>query len=172
MPLATIVRFEDAEQRFAGRQAFMAHLHKLGLTDLKVRPDPVQIATEAALWGSIAEQGLLDGTVIVSDGAGQFRIAEHGRLYFSAPSPGEGEADTDSRILELMKSNRAQRGLKLCLRWKNGVFVPEGTGENAARKMEIGVAADEMFLKLLDERNSQRRHVSDRPGNQFCPQNF
>ena len=86
------------------------------------------------------------------------------RLYFSAPAPGEGEADTDARILELMKSNRAQRGFKLCLRWKNGVFVPEGTGENAARKMKIGVAADEMFLKLLDERNSQKRHVSDRPG--------
>ena len=94
------------------------------------------------------------------------------RLYFSAPSPSEGEADTDARILELMKSNRAQRGFKLCLRWKNGVFVPEGTGENVARKMEIGVAADEMFLKLLDERNSQKRHVSDRPGINFAPKVF
>ena len=31
----------------------------------------MRIATEGALWGSIAEQGLLDGTVIVSDGAGR-----------------------------------------------------------------------------------------------------
>ncbi len=29
------------------------------------------------MWGSIAEQGLLDDTVIVSDGAGQFRFGEH-----------------------------------------------------------------------------------------------
>ncbi len=73
LPQATIARFGDAEQRFAGRKAFMAHLQKLCLTDLTVQPDPVQIATEAALWGSIDEQGLVDGTVIVSDGAGQFR---------------------------------------------------------------------------------------------------
>ena len=77
LPQATIARFGDREQRFAGRDAFMAHLQSLGLTGLKVRPDPVQIATEAALWGSIAEQELLKDTVIVSDGAGQFRIAEH-----------------------------------------------------------------------------------------------
>ncbi len=84
LPLATIARFGDAEQRFAGRKAFMAHLQKLGLTNLTVQPDPVQIATEAALWGSIAEQGLLDGTVVVSDGAGQFRIAEHALCWVHA----------------------------------------------------------------------------------------
>jgi hypothetical protein len=84
LPLATIARFGDSEQRFAGREAFVDHLQKLGLTDLKVQPDPVQIATEAALWGSIAEQGLLDGTVIVSDGAGQFRIAEHALCWVHA----------------------------------------------------------------------------------------
>ncbi len=84
LPQATIARFGDREQRFAGRDAFMAHLQRLGLTDLKVKPDPVQIATEAALWGSVAEQGLLDGTVIVSDGAGQFRIAEHALCWVHA----------------------------------------------------------------------------------------
>ena len=84
LPQATIARFGENEQRFAGRDAFMAHLQRLGLTDLKVRPDPVQIATEAALWGSIAEQGLLKDAVIVSDGAGQFRIAEHALCWVHA----------------------------------------------------------------------------------------
>jgi transposase IS66 family protein len=84
LPQATIARFEDAGQRFAGLDAFMAHLQKLGLTDLKVQPDPVQIATEAASWGSIAEQGLLKDAVIVSDGAGQFRIAEHALCWVHA----------------------------------------------------------------------------------------
>jgi hypothetical protein len=84
LPQATIARFGDREQRFAGRDAFMAHLQSLGLTGLKVRPDPVQIATEAALWGSIAEQELLKDTVIVSDGAGQFRIAEHALCWVHA----------------------------------------------------------------------------------------
>jgi hypothetical protein len=77
LPQATIARFGSAKRRFAGHKAFMAYLKRLGLTGLEVKPDPVQIATEGALWGSIAEQGLLDGTVIVSDGAGQFKIAEH-----------------------------------------------------------------------------------------------
>jgi hypothetical protein len=84
LPLATIARFGDVKQRFADRDAFMAHLQSLGLTDLKVRPDPVQIATEGALWGSVVEQELLDGTVIVSDGAGQFRIAEHALCWVHA----------------------------------------------------------------------------------------
>ncbi len=84
LPLATIAHFGNAEQRFADRKAFMAHLQTLGLMDLKVQPDPVQIATEAALWGSIVEQGLLDGVVIVSDGAGQFKIAEHALCWVHA----------------------------------------------------------------------------------------
>src|SRR5208283_2154716 len=84
LPQATIARFGSAKRRFAGRKAFMAYLRKLGLTGLEVKPDPVQIATEGALWGSIAEQGLLDGTVIVSDGAGQFKIAEHALCWVHA----------------------------------------------------------------------------------------
>ena len=84
LPQATIARFGDAGQRFRGRDAFIAYMQRLGLTDLKVQPDPVQVATEAALWGSIAEQGLLKNTVIVSDGAGQFRIAEHALCWVHA----------------------------------------------------------------------------------------
>jgi hypothetical protein len=84
LPQATIARFGDAGQRFADREAFMAHLQKLGFTDLTVLPNPIQIATEAALWGSIVDQGLLKDAVIVSDGAGQFRIAEHALCWVHA----------------------------------------------------------------------------------------
>ena len=98
LPLATIARFGSAKrrllsgalphgallERLASRKAFMAYLKRLGLTGLEVKPDPVRIATEGALWGSIAEQGLLDGTVIVSDGAGQFKIAEHALCWVHA----------------------------------------------------------------------------------------
>jgi Transposase IS66 family len=84
LPHATIARFGSAKRRFSGRKAFMAYLKRIGLTELKVNPDPVQIATEGALWGTIAEQGLLDRTVIVSDGAGQFRIGEHALCWVHA----------------------------------------------------------------------------------------
>jgi Transposase IS66 family len=62
---------------FADRPAWTAHLEALGITKLDVHPDPVRIATEGALWGSITAQGLLDGAVIVSDGAGQFDVGQH-----------------------------------------------------------------------------------------------
>jgi hypothetical protein len=62
----------------------MAHLKELGITELEVNPDPVRVATEEALWGSIAAQGLLDGTVIVSDGAGQFDVVAHARCWIHA----------------------------------------------------------------------------------------
>jgi hypothetical protein len=55
-----ITRLADHRDRqFSDQNAFSAHLKKLGLTDLKVRPDPVEIATEGALWGSIEAHGLL-----------------------------------------------------------------------------------------------------------------
>ncbi len=69
---------------FADRKAWMAHLETLGFNQLKIHPDPVRIASEGALWGRITALGLLDGTVIVSDGAGQFRIADHALCWVHA----------------------------------------------------------------------------------------
>ena len=75
LPPATIDKFADHEERiFSCPEAWERHLQALGLTELKVTPDPVLIATEGALWGAIRHQGLLPDTVIVSDDAGQFRV--------------------------------------------------------------------------------------------------
>jgi hypothetical protein len=71
-------------KRFADWPAWQAHLEALGVTRLEVTPDPVKIATEGALWGSIRSHGLLDGTVIVSDDAGQFRIGTHALCWVHA----------------------------------------------------------------------------------------
>ena len=40
-------------------EEWMDHLSALGLTDLRVTPDPVRVASEAALWGAIQAEGLL-----------------------------------------------------------------------------------------------------------------
>jgi hypothetical protein len=72
------------KKSFANRKAWMAHLRKLGITALEVNPDPVRVATEGALWGSITAQGLLDGTVIVSDDAGQFDVGDHALCWVHA----------------------------------------------------------------------------------------
>ena len=73
-----------ATTRFADRAAWTAHLQALGITTLEVHPDPVRIATEGALWGSITAQGMLDDTVIVSDGAGQFDVGHHAACWVHA----------------------------------------------------------------------------------------
>jgi len=78
LPKMLVEQLAGHETRvLADREAWMAHLAKLGITKLKVHPDPVRIASEGALWGRITALGLLDGTVIVSDGAGQFRVGDH-----------------------------------------------------------------------------------------------
>ena len=73
-----------SDKHFCDRKAWNAHLDGLGITALKVSPDPVQIATEGALWGSVKAHGLLPGTVIVSDDAGQFNVGPHGLCWVHA----------------------------------------------------------------------------------------
>jgi hypothetical protein len=72
------------ERSFPDRAAWQAHLERLGISDLTVSPDPVRIATEGALWGAIKAHGLLPGTVIVSDDAGQFLVGCHALCWVHA----------------------------------------------------------------------------------------
>ena len=51
---------------------------------LTVTPDPVQIATEGALWGSIQSHEFLREGVIVSDDAGQFAVGQHALCWVHA----------------------------------------------------------------------------------------
>ena len=75
---------EHPDQCFADQAAWSAHLERLGIAALKVNPDPVLIATESALWGSIKAHGFLPNTVIVSDDAGQFNVGRHGLCWVHA----------------------------------------------------------------------------------------
>jgi hypothetical protein len=70
--------------RFADDAAWQAHLDGLGISALRVTPNPVCIATEAALWGSIHAHSLLPDTVIVSDDAGQFVVGQHALCWVHA----------------------------------------------------------------------------------------
>ncbi len=69
---------------FRPHEQWMDHLRALGLADLRVTPDPVRVASEAALWGAIEAEGLLGHAVIVSDDAGQFRVGEHALCWVHA----------------------------------------------------------------------------------------
>jgi hypothetical protein len=85
LPQAAIDKLANHEERiFSHPEAWQRHLQALGLTDLKVAPDPVLIASEGALWGAIRHQGLLQDTVVVSDDAGQFRVGVHALCWVHA----------------------------------------------------------------------------------------
>ena len=74
----------DAETRFADRLAWQRHLDRLGIGAPDGRHDPVPIATEGALWGSLRAHGFLAATAIISDGAGQFDLGQHGLCWVHA----------------------------------------------------------------------------------------
>ena len=73
-----------ASLTFGAREPWMEHLRALGIADLRVTPDPVRAASEAALWGAIEAEGLLGQAVIVSDDAGQFRLGVHALCWVHA----------------------------------------------------------------------------------------
>ena len=75
---------EHGSERFADEDAWMAHLERLGIAALKAHPDPVRIATEGVLWGSVVEHGFLREAVIVSDDAGQFNVGRHALCWVHA----------------------------------------------------------------------------------------
>jgi hypothetical protein len=72
------------ERRFPDEAAWRRHLERLGITGLAVAPEPVRLATEGALWGSIKAHGLLPDTVVLSDDAGQFAVERHALCWVHA----------------------------------------------------------------------------------------
>jgi hypothetical protein len=72
------------ERHFEDAGAWMGHLERLGITALRVTPDPVRIATEGAVWGSVKDHGLLPDTAVLSDDAGQFAIDRHALCWVHA----------------------------------------------------------------------------------------
>jgi Transposase IS66 family len=84
---------------FADQATWLAHLDRLGFTALGVTPepadrlaghrfasrsDPVRVATEGALWGSVQSHKLLCDAVVLSDDAGQFNVGRHALCWVHA----------------------------------------------------------------------------------------
>jgi hypothetical protein len=80
-----IARLMDETQiRFADQPAWLAHLDRLGFSGLEVTPDPVRVATEGAVWGSVQSHKFLCEAVVLSDDAGQFNVGRHALCWVHA----------------------------------------------------------------------------------------
>lgn len=71
-------------KRFCDEEAWRVHLARLGIIERNVEADPVTIASEGALWGSVVEHGFLHDAVILSDDAGQFNVGHHALCWVHA----------------------------------------------------------------------------------------
>ena len=80
-PEAPIARLKaEPRTRVSDQTAWKAHLDRLGFNTLRVTPEPIRVATEGALWGSVQSHEFLCDAVVLSDDAGQFNIGRHALL--------------------------------------------------------------------------------------------
>jgi hypothetical protein len=86
LPATLIARLaEQPETAFADQAAWSAHLDRLGFIGLTTTPDPVLIATEGAIWGSVHAHDFLRDAVVLSDDAGQFAVGLHALCWATLP---------------------------------------------------------------------------------------
>jgi Transposase IS66 family len=154
---------------FGSEADWRAHLRALGLTDLRVAPDPVRVASEAALWGALCAEDRLGSAVILSDDAGQFHVGDHALCWVHA----------ERLVYKLVPANDRQRGAVEVARRMIWWFYrqlkafklapsPERAAELKARfdrifKRRTGYATLDRLLKRLNANKDELLRVLDRP---------
>jgi len=154
---------------FGSEAEWTAHLAALGLTELRVAPDPVRVASEAALWGAIAAEDRLGNSVILSDDAGQFRVGDHALCWVHA----------ERLVYKLVPANDRQRNAVEVTRRMIWWFYrqlkafkrdpsPERAAELRARfdrifKRRTGYATLDSLLKRLHANKDELLRVLKRP---------
>ena len=163
-----------AQKIFADEAAWSCHLDRLGISQLPhagsgIHPDPLKIATEGALWGSIQAHGLLQNTVIVSDGAGQFRLDDHADCWIHAERlvhKLDSFNDDQRRAIEI------ERELIWWLYRDLKLYKEEPSRQRAAQlkarfkrifSRKTGFAPLDRLLERLLERRDDLLRVLDRP---------
>jgi hypothetical protein len=158
-----------ATRDFGSHDEWTDHLRALGLTDLRVTPDPVRLSSEAALWGAIEAEGLLAGAVVVSDDAGQFRVGNHALCWVHA----------ERLVHKLVPANDGQRNAvevaKRMIWWlyrrlKDYKLAPSPEQASLLRsqfdrifKRRTGYATLDRLLKRLLGRKEELLRVLERP---------
>jgi len=78
------------------------------------------------------------------------------------------ETDGTGRVLEMKKSNYGPIGEKVTLQWEDGCFVIEGCA-SAPHRAAAQQTLDDLFLRLLEERNTQGRWVTPSKAAGYAP---
>jgi len=89
-------------------------------------------------------------------------------MYLSDPD----KDDPDARTLEFKKTNRGKQAEKVRLRWAGLTFTTEASAQASPYRAAADREVDELFLRLLDKRNAQRRPVHDKGAKGGAPSEF
>ena len=128
-------------RRFSDASAWTAHLDRLGITQLKITPDPVCIATEGALWGSIKAHGFLGESIVLSDDAGQFNVGHHALCWIHAERlVHKLEAFTDA-------DRAAQEKLRALIWWYYRDLKVYRADPSPRRRWELRARFDRIFKR-------------------------
>ncbi|KPL55750.1 hypothetical protein ABB55_08490 [Prosthecomicrobium hirschii] len=115
--------------------------------------------------------GLRSGTG--ASGSTGWSNSVRARLFLErVKSEDDSEPDPDLRRLSVKKANYAQAGQDILLRWRAGVFVPDGTGIGGLDKMAAERRAEEVFVTLLRQFGREGRSVSPAPSSSYAPRVF
>jgi RecA-family ATPase len=104
----------------------------------------------------------------MADGSGtansvDWRNSVRSMLHLSDPD----REDPDERTLEVKKSNYGRSGDRVKLRWSGSSFTTAPMASAARLRAARGV--DELFLRLLEERNAQGRCVTPNKAAGYAP---
>jgi RecA-family ATPase len=105
----------------------------------------------------------------MSDGSGtansvDWRNSVRAMLHLSDPD----RDDPDIRTLEVKKLNYGRDGEKTKLRW-NGLTFTTATGQATPYRAAAEQSLDDLFVRLLDERNAQGRWVTPNKAAGYAP---
>jgi RecA-family ATPase len=138
--------------------------------------DRVHARTFVGLFRKLAREGdcailLLDHPSLsgITNGTGRggsvdWQNATRGRMYLETVTDDDGA----ERVLTVKKTNYAKEGERIKLRWEEGCFVPQGTAPppyRAAAERQV----DDLFLRLLEQRNTQGRWVTPNKAIGYAP---
>lgn len=94
------------------------------------------------------------------------------RLYLDRVYDDQGmEPDTDARVLRSMKMNYGSVGNEIRMRWRAGIFVPEGVAYRGD-PMVMAAKADRVFLELLAQARANNLNLHVTPGRGYAPDEF
>ena len=153
-----LIVIDNAVDVFAGDQNNASHVKQFMhlLTGLSIDADcPVLLLAHPSRAGM--QTGTGDG------GSVHWSNSARSRLYLNRVVGSDGyEANTNARLLQLMKSNYAASGQAINMRYRDGVFHADSLDD-------VTLKPERVFLQLLEQHEKANMNVSPNVGPTYGP---